>query len=205
MHPFLSRLGIPIVIQQHFSPFYTTDDSGNLCFSYHDHQEVFGFGFHRVPATEGLWMAGELSDPAIQSVFISHSAMEIILFAARYRYLLGPLHQHLFLATGAGLYASQLSRIRESCEGKCYALIFEDDLLGRVADVKAAAALHNLPVSLELTDQECLYIRFRNQHFCLPQQGFSLHVFERASGYRFGIKTYKSKTGSSFLDNWSVY
>jgi len=199
MHPHLIKIGIPAIIQQHCLPYLETDQNGNISFSFGDGDEIFGPGRHRVPVTQGLWFAGALDDPGVRHLIIGHSAMELIAFLTLHRHLFDDLNRILLVATGSGLLSSQLSLIRDSCEGKSCAFIFGNDLFGRIADLKAAAGLRKLPVSISLMGDESLTVTFRCRQFLFTQKNFSLNAFERSSGFRFRIHTYKPKSASSFV------
>lgn len=200
MHPFLTRLGVPAYVQQHFAPYYTVNGTGNLSFSFGDANELFGPGLHKIPATEGLWVAGDLADPAIRQVYICHSAMEAIAFLTIYGHRMAGFDNCLFIATGSGLNPSQLSRIREGCEGKSCAFIFGSGLFGRIADLKAAAGIRKIPLSVALMNDGHLRVTCRSQQFMIAENDFSLHAFERLSGLRFRVLTYKPKSAASFLE-----
>ncbi|WP_345948990.1 hypothetical protein ABDD95_19270 [Mucilaginibacter sp. PAMB04274] len=195
----MTKLGIPAIIQQHCLPYLETDQNRNISFSFGDGYEIFGPGRHWVPVTQGLWFAGALDDPGIRHLIIGHSAMELIAFLTLHRHLFDDLNRILLVATGSGLHSSQLSLIRDSCEGKSCAFIFGKDLFGRIADLKAAASLRKLPVSISLRSDECLTVIFRSRHFVFTQNSFSLNAFERSSGFRFRIHSYKPKSASSYL------
>jgi hypothetical protein len=167
MYPFLTRLGIPNNVQQYFSPYYRIDQVGNLRFAFGSNDEVFGPGIHRIPATEELWMAGDQHDPTIRMVIFTHSAMEAIAFVSINRYTIPAFDRCLFISFGSGLYSSQLSRIRRGCEGRSCAFVFGKDLFGHIADVKAAAALCKMPVTVSVICNEQLEITFRCRDFTL--------------------------------------
>jgi hypothetical protein len=199
MHPYLSRLGIPAVIQQRCLAYMKTNEDGNLSMSFGDGLEIFGPGRHLVPASQGLWVAGDPGHPNVRQLIIGHSAMELIAFLTRYRYLLPDLNRLSLVATGSGLHSSQLSRIRGNCEGKSCAFIFGNDLFGRIADIKAAAALRNLPLAVSIIDHENVEVIFRNQQFPFGQERLTLNALEKEAGFRFGFRTYKPKTAATFL------
>ncbi len=189
MHPYLTRLGVPPVVQDFFEPYYTTDNNGNLVFSYGEQAEHFGFAFHRVPA-QGLWSAGNANSAMIRQVFYCDSAMEAISFLSLNYSFFNGTDQLLFLAGGASV------RLLNS---KAYSLVFGKDILGRVRDLKIAAAIRRLAITIKLADQ-LVHIRFREKDFVLPQETFSLNAFGKLSGYHFGVRVCKPKKNDCWLD-----
>ena len=189
MHHYLTKLGVPHLVQDFFEPYYTTDETGNLVFWYGDEAEHFGFAFHRVPST-GLWLAGNPNTAMIRQVFYCDSAMEAISFLSLNYTAYAYVDQLLFLA-GEREHSRQLQ--------KSWSLVFNGDILGRIRDLKVAAAIRRLPVSVNLAG-ETVHIRFRQENYILPQNQFSLGAFEKISGYRFNVKTHKAKNADSWLD-----
>lgn len=189
MHPYLTKLGVPHVVQDFFEPYYTTDETGNLVFWYGDEAEHLGFAFHRVPST-GLWLAGNPNTAMIRQVFYCDSAMEAISFLSLNYAAYAYVDQLLFLA-GVREHSRPLQ--------KSYSLVFNGDILGRVRDLKVAAAIRRLPVSVNLAG-ELVHIRFRQQNYTIAQDEFSLAAFEKICKYHFKVKTYKAKYACSWLD-----
>lgn len=189
MHPYLTKLGVPPAVQDFFEPYYTSDEIGNMIFWYGDEAEHFGFAFHRVPV-KGLWQAGNANTAMIRHVFYCDNAMEAISFLSLNSSAYPYFDQLLFLAGET-----------ECClqPQKSYSLVFNRDILGRIRDLKVAAAIRSLPVSVSLTG-EFVHIRFRQEKYTIPQDRFSLNTFEKISKYRFNIKTYKSKNTDCWLD-----
>jgi hypothetical protein len=187
MHPFLTRLGVAPAVQQFFEPYYTAGDTGNLVFEYGDEAEHFGFAFHRVPAS-GLWQAGNSNAALIRYVFLCDSAMEAISFFSFHFHAFPQPAQCLFMAGELQVFP-----------GKTCSLVFSNDLLGRVRDLKTAAALGRQPLAISLSEETVL-VRFRQKTYEIPQDQFSLSVFEKLSGFRFGIRVCKPKNAACWLD-----
>lgn len=189
MHPYLTKLGVPPAVQDFFEPYYTTDEIGNMIFWYGDEAEHFGFAFHRVPV-KGLWQAGNANTAMIRQVLYCDNAMEAISFLSLNSSAYPYFDRLLFLAGET-----------ECClqPQKSYSLVFNRDILGRIRDLKVAAAIRRLPVSVSLTG-EFVQILFRQEKYTIPQDRFSLNTFEKISKYRFNIKTYKSKNTDCWLD-----
>ena len=198
MNAYLTRLGIRPEIQEWLLPYYHTDVTGNLCFSYGDDYEVYGLAFHRVPLTTGCWLTGSDHLPLMRQVFICSSAMEAISWLNCHFTCFGMIENLLFLAIGSKLAESQFNRIRHALPGRKYRLLFGNDLLGRICDLKAATLLIGNPAEIALEGDE-LQINFRDKCFRIPCKGFSLNAFERISGFRFNVSTHKPGQHSSWF------
>jgi len=70
-------------------------------------------------------------------------------------------------------------------------LLMPDDLLGRIADIKLAAWLRNNNVQLTYCQPGTIQIAFKNKTYHFPEHKTSLSAFEKASGFRSKIRTYK--------------
>jgi hypothetical protein len=196
MHAYLTRLGIHPNVQSFFEPHYHSDSKGNLCFDYGSDLETYGLAFHRVPLTQGCWIAGE--QKFARQVIICSSAMEAIAWLncnSRHQQRMETL---LFIATGSQLNAEKLQKFRQRFPQRKYGLLFSDDLLGRVCDLKIAAALAGCPAEVSIFDNN-VHINFRNRSFQMDCETFSLHAFDRLCGFRFNIPTRKPKGHTSWL------
>ena len=70
-------------------------------------------------------------------------------------------------------------------------LLMPDDLLGRIADIKIAAWLKNHDVRLTYRQPGTVQIAFKNKTYHFPEHKISLSAFEKASGFRSKIRTFK--------------
>ena len=199
MHPYLTRLGIRPEVQDFFSPFFSSDQAGNLVFSYRDSMEHFGFGFHRVPVSNHLWIAGNNNFFLIRHVVICASAMDAIAWLNLNYYTFLDLDNLLFLSLGASLKAPHIQWISENLPGKTFTLIFSKDILGRLADLKIAAGIRRMPVAVYLSEKKVL-VSFRFRDYAFQPEGFSLNAFEKAAKYRFHISTGKPKAFDCYFD-----
>jgi hypothetical protein len=200
MHAYLARLGIRPEVQRFFRPFYSVDDLGNLVFSYGEVLEHFGFAFHRVPVTDAFWLAGNLQFSQVRLVILSASALDAVSWLNKKAAAFPQTGNLLFVALGAGISDAQIIWIREHLAGKQFRLLFGRDVLGRMADLKLAAAIKGWPLSVYLGEGEQVKISFRSKVFSFSQDRFSLAAFERAAGVRFGVATDKPKLYNSFFD-----
>lgn len=199
MHPYLTRLGISPGVQAFFQPFYNTGDFGNLTFSYGDSIEHFGFAFHKIPVAGKLWIAGNLNFYMVRKVFICGSAMEAIAYMNYYPALSSRPDNILFVSTGIKPMTGHIDWINMHLVNKTIALIYGNDILGKICDLKIAAAIRKMPVIINYSDA-VVTINFRNKIYEFNEQHFSLNTFEKACGYRFNIRTPKTIESTCFLD-----
>ncbi|MCQ6957052.1 hypothetical protein [Mucilaginibacter aquariorum] len=189
MHPLLTELGVSEELQAYF---YTED----LCFEYANDKEYFGEGFHLVPVTADLWMAGNY--PATELI-ITASAMEAIAYLAlnQWRH---PANAVLsFIAIGNLPHARQLGWISSYCQKRKITLVFGNDLLGRLADIAVASGIRGKAVRLCWQDgMVMLYLNHTAYRFA-PER-LSLNAFEKAAGFRTAIRTRKPTHHHSFLE-----
>lgn len=186
MNAYLTKLGIRPELQEWLAPYFT-NDAGHLCFDYQTGIEVYGLAFHRVPLTGGSWKAG--AENLISQTVICSSAMEAIAWLNCHTVNLDHL---LLVATGSKISLPSLTKSK-------YLLVFGNDTLGNICDLKVAAILSGHPVQIAIEDNT-VYITFRHRRFCLPADTFSLSAFQRLSGYRFNVKTSKPRQHSSWLN-----
>ena len=158
-----------------------------------------GMGFHRLPISDHCWIGGNDHMATVRQVFICSSAMEALAWLHVHFHAFSQAGSLLFLATGTRPGPGQFRWIRQNVKCKQISLIFTNDLPGRACDLKTAAALHNQPAAVFYYDQQ-VSVSFRNQYFEFNEQAFSLNAFEKASGYRFGVRTLKPKGFCSWLD-----
>ena len=200
MHAYFTRLGITQEVQRFFRPFYRSDDLGNLVFGYGEALEHFGFAFHRVPVTDGFWLAGNLQFSQVRLVILSASALDAVSWLNKKGAAFPQTENLLFVSMGAGVSDAQLLWIRKHLAGKQFRLLFGRDLLGRMADLKLSAAIKGWPLSVYLGAGEQVVVYFRQHHFSFRQENFSLAAFEKAARIRFGVATDKPKVHNSFFD-----
>ncbi|MBD1395180.1 hypothetical protein [Mucilaginibacter glaciei] len=189
MNPILTELGVSEELQAFFQ---VTD----LVFSYGQDTECFGENFHRVPATSNLWVAG---NDLTTEVVITHSAMEAIAYLTLNRHRYPRIDTLSFIAIGNLPHEGQLQWIRSGWLKKKHTLVFGNNLLGRLADIKVAAGLADRQVRLYWNSPH-IRIETENSHHELTMDNLSLNVFEKAFGIRSGIRTYKPIKFDTFLD-----
>src|SRR5665213_3126657 len=148
MHPYLTRLGVSVTVQEFFEPFYTVDETGNLCFWYGKELEHFGFGFHKVPVSADVWLAGNLNFSEVRQIIICGCALDAVSWLKKKAVFLSHTENLLFISTGAGSQQEHINWINEQLHGKAFCLIYGNDLFGRLACLKMAAALRRLPLDI---------------------------------------------------------
>ncbi len=194
MNAYLARLGIRSDIQDWVKDYCHTDERGHLCFAYGDDTEVYGLAFHRVPLTDSCWTVGPENPVLVRQVIICSSAMEAISWLNCHIASVN-LDHSFFVATGSRFSPEKFKTLPR---GR-YVLVFDNDLLGRICDLKVAAVLAGQPLEVMVT-VDTVHINFRFQRFSFPAETFSLNAFQRASGYRFPVKIAKPARYSSWLN-----
>jgi hypothetical protein len=200
MHPYLIKLGVPFPVQEFFEPAYRTDKHGNLLFDYSDGSENYGLAWHRLPSSDGFWMAGQTQLQMAGHVIITTSAMEAIAYLSLNFNVLRNNGALLFLAIGSGLTLAQMVWIMQNLRAKYVGLVFENNLLGSITELKIAAGIRKIPVAIFNEPGEKIRVSFRFNDYLFGYDEFSLNRFEKVSGFRFGCRTAKSKTHISFLE-----
>ena len=200
MHPYFIRLGIRPEVQHFFRPFYRVDAIGNLLFAYDEETEHFGFAFHKVPVTDGFWLAGNLQFSQVRLVILSASALDAVSWLNKKAAAFPQTENLLFVSLGAGVSNAQMQWIKAHLGRKQFRLLFGRDVLGRMADLKLAAAIKGWPLSVYFGEGEQVVVNFRHHYFSFSEETFSLAAFERAASVRFGMAADKPKVHNSFFD-----
>lgn len=189
MNALLTALGVPAVIQEFF-------DAGELLFDYGGHFEHYGMGFHRVPTTPHLWLAG---NALTREVVIVPAAMEAIAYLTLNLHRYHDLDQLSLIAIGNVPCNGQLRWIRTRFPKRKYTLVFANELLGRLNDIRVAAGLKGKMVRFFNTTAG-MQIEFNRVVYQLGTDEISLNRFEKVAALRTGCRTVKPKTFNSFLE-----
>ncbi|WP_295668133.1 hypothetical protein [uncultured Mucilaginibacter sp.] len=189
MDPELTALGVPEAVQAFF-------DVPELMFNYGGHFEHFGTGFHRVPTTPNLWLAGK---ELAREVIITSTAMEAIAYLSVNLHRYSDLDTLSFIALGNLPHYGQLQWIKSHYPKRKFTLVFGKDLLGRLADIRVAAGLKNQAVRLLRTDLQ-IQIMCNDEVYRFDPEVLSLSAFEKASGLRTGFRTSKPKEFDTYLE-----
>jgi hypothetical protein len=199
MHPFLTKLGIRAEVQEFFAPWYDTDRSGNLVFPYGRQHETYGMAFHYIPTTENCWLAGNSNLAFICVVFICGSAMEAIAWLHIHYPACTRTDNLFFLSTGNKPSPEHFRCLVGKAKSRHISLLFGNDFLGKVCDIKTAAALRSQPADVSVTDGQ-VTVSFRSASYTFSYDTFSLNAFEKASNYYFKLRTLKPKGFNTWLD-----
>lgn len=205
MHPYLTRLGVSVQVQQFFAPFYAADDAGNLCFRYGEEIEHFGFAFHRIPVSPDLWVAGNLNFSQIRQVIICGSALDAVSWLNKKAAYLSQTENLLFLSTGASLQRRHITWVNEQLHKKQFCMIYSNDLIGRLTSLKMAAGLKRLHLEIYIQDKGKLLIIFRSKMFSFRQENFSINAFQKAAKFRFGMRSDIAVGHLSFFDELKAH
>jgi hypothetical protein len=171
----LDSLGIYPDVQDFFAPYHH-----QLRFAYGSNFEHYSDRFHRVPTTENIWVAG--TPDLATDIFIAGSAMDCIAF--------NRVSPHFaFISLGTTPSRIQLERLPK----RRFHLLFSNDMLGAVCNLKVAALLRKQPLNIRLGNQ----VTFRNKNYEL--ENLSISALEKVSGYRFGIRTHKPKNATTWI------
>ena len=190
MSEVLIRLGVP-------PSFLAWFNCADACeFPYGDAREIFKDRFHKVPTTVNLWFAGHRS---ASEVVITHSAIEAIAFLSLNTDHYPNLESVSFIATGNLPGMAQLQWIRRNFQKRKFTLVFGNDLLGALTDIKVAAGLKGHGTRIWLSgDVVRIQMKTQQHLFSIPE--VSLHAFEKAFGLRMNIRTRKPNRVVNFLD-----
>jgi hypothetical protein len=104
-----------------------------------------------------------------------------------------------FLATGIVPDQSQLQGLKSTYPQKKIILVLGNDLLGRINDIKIAATIFQKRCLISLTDPEKVVLWYRKKTYQFFEEELTLNIFEKATGLRSGIRTYKPHAHISFL------
>jgi hypothetical protein len=190
MNPLLTRLGISPEIQAFFNI------SGRVSFDYGDQQEHYSDQFHVVPSTHNLWMAGNQN---ATHVIISYSAMEAMAYIMLKRHHYPRLEQLAIVAIGNRFHTAQSTWMRDNLQSRKFTLVFGNDLVGRITDIKLAAGIKNIPIRVFHSGCE-IQIQCGNLLRVFDQEQISLHFFQEAFGIRPRFRTGKPVQSLAFLD-----
>lgn len=190
MNTLLTRLGISAEIQACFNV------SADLTFNYGDQEEYYGDGFHTVPTTRNVWVAG---NQWAAHVVVSYSVIEAMAFITLKRHRYPRLEQLAFVAIGNRFNIEQSTWIRKNFTGRKFTLVFGKDLVGHITDIKLTAGIKNIPIKIFHSENEVLICRGKTLRI-FNQGQISLHAFQEAFAIRPRFSTGKPAQALTFLD-----
>ncbi|NHA03247.1 hypothetical protein G7092_05560 [Mucilaginibacter sp. HC2] len=192
MNALLTRLGVSPEIQAFFNI------GGELLFHYGDTREHYGEGFHKIPTTENLWVAG---NETANEVIVSYSAMEAMAFIAINRARYANLQQLAFVAIGNQLQQGQVDWLRQTFPKRRFTLLFGKDEIGHLTDIKVAAGIRNTTIHIYHTGQSRQVIIDHKGKLVISKYGeVSLNRYKQAFHIRDRIRTRKPIQSLTFLD-----
>ena len=189
MNTLLNKLGIPPEIQA----FFKTE---NLVFNYGNDVEYFGSGFHLVPTTSHLFIAG---GEVTKELILTSSVMEAVAFLTLNAHHYTNLGDLSVIAMGNLPHRGQLARIGQGWQKRKITMVFGKDMLGRLTDIRVATGIRNKDVRFTLL-KEMIDIEYNLVHYRLTSDTLSLHKFEKAAALRSGIRTSKPKQFDTYLN-----
>lgn len=187
----LERLGIRPEARSFFAP-YLTNTCESVIFKYGNSSEHTSEIFHRIPTTEETWTAGETA--IAKHIFICGSAMDAVAWL-HFHYFVYRSDSLFFVAVGASPSKTQIESIRST--GKQYHLVFSNDPLGAICDLKVASWLRGTPLKIIAADDR-FTVTFKNQHYTL--ETLSLNALEKAARFHFNIPTQKPKKFNTYFE-----
>jgi|SRR5579863_7090423 len=189
MNPLLTKLGIPPGIQAFFK-------ANELLFNYGGDFEHFGTGFHLVPTTPNLYIAGS---EVTKELMIASSVMEAMAFLTLAGHRYPNLDDLSVIAIGNLPHPGQLNWIKSRCQKRKITMVFGKDILGRLTDIKVAAGIRNKVVRLTMRENR-IDIEYNQIQYRFNQDSLSLNKFEKSAGLRSKIRTCKPKKFDTYLD-----
>lgn len=183
-------------------------DCGRLQFTFRDgmgntETEYWSKDLHLVPTTDGIWLAYNGFPAQVRHLFISHSAADILCFCHYNSNWLSAEGNIAFASLGLVASFGQLHFLSHFFSNAKVHTLFENGVVGRVSDCKAALWLKNRDATFRLDGQN-IHIGYHKSKFVMTVQLFSLNHFEKVAGIRSGIRTHKPKDGSNSFYNFFV-
>lgn len=192
--------GLKLEVIKLFTPFFQYTD-GRLIFHYGNAGvESWAPEWHRVPSTSEFWLANADHPNLITDLFISHSAAELLCFISQRSFLLKNRDQLAFASLGLLPSAAQVDILKSIFPLVRWHLIFDSNLVGRIADASIATWFKGRSVSFRVIGEQ-VRISYCDKPFVIDGGVFSLSRFERVTGLRAGIRTHKPLSGlPSFIE-----
>ena len=190
-NPFLERLGIRPEVQSFFKSSLNIACE-SLIFKYGNSLEHAGPGFHRIPVTEELWTAGEFA--LARHIFICGSAMDAISWL-HFHHHAYHTQNFFFAAVGASPCKNQIESLLRP--GKQYHLVFSNDQLGAICDLKVASFIRKKPLKIIAHEHQYI-VTFKSKNYRLVH--LSLNALEKAARFHFNIPVSKPKQFNTYFE-----
>lgn len=191
----LQKAGFKEEVLLFFENSFFSDSTGRALFPYNSNGsgadvEILSLESHRVPNTVEIWKAGGELPALVRRVYVFSSAINAIAFFHFYPDKLRP-PEHVAVAS-LGLVPCKLQS--EYLGGKYpnakVFAVFDNDILGRVADCKLALWLKGKDAKF-MYEAETLKINYQGRLYQNPGSDFSLFSFQKQTRLRLGVRTYK--------------
>ena len=147
----------------------------------------------------GIWLGGGEWPLLVTDLYISYSAAELSSFVTTCPHLLprSP-EQAAFAALGLLPSRQQIAALKARYPHARWHLLFDNDLTGKITDARVAAWYGGRDALFRVND-DIVTAAYRGKSFAFDAAQFSFYRFERATGLRTGIRTYKAKGFTSYL------
>jgi len=105
-------------------------------------------------------------------------------------------NQNLFFASlGASPFKIQIESLVRP--GKQYHLVFSNDQLGAICDLKVASFIRKMPLKI-IADERRYIVTFKSKNYRLPH--LSINALEKAARFHFNIPVSKPKQFNTFFE-----
>lgn len=165
-------------------------------FDYGGDQEIFKNDFHYVPTTTNVWLAGNYYS---SDVVVANSAMEVLSWYIFNKNKFRDPSSLALISLGNLPSDEQICWLRREFRGRKLSLLFGNDLLGAMTDIKVALSIIGKKPALHW-QKDKIEILVEGSSILLTPAHCSLNRFEKISGIRTGIATLKPKQHTSFLN-----
>lgn len=195
----LSKIGIRKEVQDFVKDEFVCLSDGTLAFKYGHEYEFFNLNRHIVPVSDILWMAGYQNISLVRQVYIFNSAIEALAYLSLHYDYLGNLDNILIISIGLCPSPYQLHFIVENFKKRKILLVFGNDCLGRILDLKVIGGIIQLPIQITYQAEELFKIQFRNKVYFFKMEELTLSSFQICTGVRSKARTLKPKKHNTFL------
>ncbi len=196
MFPYiLQKAGFKEEVLLFFENSFFSDSTGRALFPYNSNSngadvEILSLESHRVPNTVEIWEAGGELPALVRRVYVFSSAINAIAF---FHFYPDKLRQPEYVAVASlGLVPCklQVQYLDDKYPNAEVCVVFDNDILGRVADCKVALWLKENDAAF-MYEAETLKINYHGRPYHISESDFSLFNFQKQTGLRLRVRTYK--------------
>lgn len=190
----ISRITNPRVIE-FFAPHIHQNWQDQFYFSYNlsgsdIQREYYGPNGHFVPTTNGLWSVTYANPQNVRHIFITYSAYEALCFCQQNPSWIKNEDNISFVALGNYPTAEQLAEILIMFPNGRIHTVFDNNILGKVADCKIALWHRKRDATFRISVDDTI-VTYEDRKYKIPIPLFSLSRFEKVSGFRTTVRTHK--------------